>query len=162
MTEHGLQRRIGCADRELQARHLIESHRCEAVLGLLIELHIETTLHRDDLPEHDIGTRLTGVNYELTAGEESTLGAPWFRTFANPEDALRRDFTVNGMFFDPIKEQLLDYVGGQADLQNRVLRAIGDPGLRFQEDKLRLLRAVRVATRFDLVIEPATAEAETR
>lgn len=75
------------------------------------------------------------------------------------EDALRRDFTVNGMFFDPIKEQLLDYVGGQADLQNRVLRAIGDPHVRFEEDKLRLLRAVRVATRFDLALEPATAAA---
>lgn len=75
------------------------------------------------------------------------------------EDALRRDFTVNGMFFDPIKQQLLDYVGGQADLQNRVLRAIGDPRVRFEEDKLRLLRAVRVATRFDLALEPATAAA---
>src|SRR5262249_22069449 len=65
------------------------------------------------------------------------------------EDALRRDFTVNGMFYDPIKGHLIDYVGGQDDLHARILRAIGDPALRFQEDKLRLLRAVRIATRFE-------------
>src|SRR5438477_159707 len=75
------------------------------------------------------------------------------------EDALRRDFTINGMFFDPLKGELLDYVGGQADLQARVLRAIGDPAVRFTEDKLRLLRAVRIATRFGLTIDPATAAA---
>jgi poly(A) polymerase len=75
------------------------------------------------------------------------------------EDALRRDFTVNGMFFDPIKSQLLDYVGGQDDLHARILRAIGDPERRFQEDKLRLLRAVRIATRFELAIEPGTEAA---
>lgn len=75
------------------------------------------------------------------------------------EDALRRDFTVNGMFFDPIKSELIDYVGGQADLHARILRAIGDAHLRFEEDKLRLLRAVRVATRYELTLEPATAAA---
>jgi poly(A) polymerase len=75
------------------------------------------------------------------------------------EDALRRDFTINGMFFDPLEGRLIDYVGGQQDLQARVLRAIGDPAARFGEDKLRLLRAVRFATRFDLAIEPATEAA---
>ncbi len=78
------------------------------------------------------------------------------------EDALRRDFTVNGMFFDPIKSERIDYVGGQEDLQRRLLCAIGDPFVRFEEDKLRLLRGVRVATRFDLTIEPQTAEAIKR
>jgi poly(A) polymerase len=75
------------------------------------------------------------------------------------EDALRRDFTINGMFFDPIKGELLDYVGGRDDLEAKRLRAIGDPAVRFAEDKLRLLRAVRMAIRFDLTIEPATWEA---
>src|ERR1043165_51831 len=75
------------------------------------------------------------------------------------EDALRRDFTVNGMFYDPIKGQLHDYINGQADLHARILRAIGEPTLRFREDKLRLLRAVRIATRFELAIEPATESA---
>jgi poly(A) polymerase len=75
------------------------------------------------------------------------------------EDALRRDFTINGMFFDPIKRELHDFVGGQADLHARILRAIGEPMLRFDEDKLRLLRAIRIATRFELAIEPATEAA---
>jgi poly(A) polymerase len=78
------------------------------------------------------------------------------------EDAERRDFTINGMFFDPLESQLIDYVGGQADLQARMLRAIGDPTLRFAEDKLRMLRAIRIATRFDLTIEPATSDAIQR
>jgi poly(A) polymerase len=75
------------------------------------------------------------------------------------EDAERRDFTINGMFFDPIENKLIDYVGGQADLRAKVLRAIGDPALRFAEDKLRMLRAVRFATRFELAVDPATADA---
>ncbi|HTU22561.1 MAG TPA: CCA tRNA nucleotidyltransferase [Gemmataceae bacterium] len=75
------------------------------------------------------------------------------------EDALRRDFTINGMFFDPLDNRLIDYVGGQDDLRARVLRAIGDPVQRFNEDKLRMLRAVRMATRFELEIDAATADA---
>lgn len=75
------------------------------------------------------------------------------------EDALRRDFTINGMFFDPLTETLHDYVDGQADLRARILRAIGEPRHRFEEDKLRMLRAVRLAARFDLTLEPATAAA---
>jgi len=75
------------------------------------------------------------------------------------EDAQRRDFTINGMFFDPLENRLIDYVGGQEDLRRRVLRAIGNAPARFSEDKLRLLRGVRLATRFDLNIEPATRAA---
>jgi poly(A) polymerase len=72
------------------------------------------------------------------------------------EDAQRRDFTVNGMFFDPLTETVIDYVGGQEDLKRKVLRAIGKPAERFQEDKLRLLRAVRFATVLGFEIEPET------
>jgi poly(A) polymerase len=75
------------------------------------------------------------------------------------EDAERRDFTINGMFFDPLEDRLIDYVGGRDDLQARVLRAIGDPRVRFAEDKLRTLRGIRIATRFGLTIEPNTAAA---
>jgi poly(A) polymerase len=75
------------------------------------------------------------------------------------EDALRRDFTINGMFFEPVEGRLIDYVGGQHDLGAKVLRAIGEPRERFAEDKLRMLRAVRFATRFELAIDPATHEA---
>jgi poly(A) polymerase len=72
------------------------------------------------------------------------------------EDAQRRDFTINGIFYDPIADQLIDYVGGEADLRAKVLRAIGDPAARFNEDHLRLLRAIRFATRFHFKIETAT------
>ncbi len=72
------------------------------------------------------------------------------------EDALRRDFTVNGLFYDPIDKKIIDYVDGQKDLKARRLRAIGNPAKRFEEDALRLLRAVRFASRFDLKIEAKT------
>jgi poly(A) polymerase len=81
-------------------------------------------------------------------------------SFSSPRlDAERRDFTINGMFFDPESGTVIDYVGGQADLQDRVLRAIGDPSARFREDKLRLLRAARFAARFGLTFDPATRAA---
>jgi poly(A) polymerase len=75
------------------------------------------------------------------------------------EDAKRRDFTINGMFLDPLEGKVIDYVGGRTDLDARVLRAIGNPAHRFAEDKLRMLRAVRMATRFDLTVEADTADA---
>lgn len=75
------------------------------------------------------------------------------------EDARRRDFTVNGMFYDPIDDQLIDYVGGQDDLKKKILRAIGDPPKRFAEDHLRMLRAVRFAHTLGFTIEPATRAA---
>lgn len=71
-------------------------------------------------------------------------------------DARRRDFTVNGLFYDPVEEKILDFVGGQDDLKTAFLRAIGDPSERFAEDKLRLLRAVRFATTLGFSIDPAT------
>jgi poly(A) polymerase len=77
--------------------------------------------------------------------------------FATAEaDARRRDFTINGLFFDPVGEKVLDYVGGLADLEARVVRAIGDPRERFAEDKLRLLRGVRFAAWFGFELERAT------
>jgi len=81
-------------------------------------------------------------------------------TFSTPaEDAARRDFTINGLFYDPVDDRVLDYVGGQDDLARRLLRAIGDPYERFAEDKLRLLRAVRFAAAFEFAIEERTREA---
>jgi poly(A) polymerase len=72
------------------------------------------------------------------------------------EDAARRDFTINGMFLDPIEDRVIDYVGGRDDLARGIVRAIGDPAARLDEDKLRMLRAVRLAARLDFAIEPAT------
>ncbi len=80
--------------------------------------------------------------------------------FATAEqDAQRRDFTINGLFFDPIENRVIDYVGGRDDLAARRLRAIGDPAARFGEDHLRLLRAVRFAARFGLDIDALTGTA---
>jgi len=74
-------------------------------------------------------------------------------------DALRRDFTINGLFLDPVTNQVIDYVGGRVDLRDRIIRAIGDPRARFGEDRLRLLRAVRFAARLGFTIEPGTLAA---
>lgn len=83
--------------------------------------------------------------------------------FATPqEDARRRDFTINGLFYDPLEDRIIDFVDGQADLSARRLRAIGQADERFSEDHLRLLRAVRFAARFGLSIEPDTAAAIAR
>ncbi len=72
------------------------------------------------------------------------------------EDAIRRDFTVNGLFYDPFEKKVLDFVNGQADIKNRMIRAIGNPKERFEEDKLRLLRAVRFASSLQFEIETNT------
>lgn len=74
------------------------------------------------------------------------------------EDASRRDFTINGMFYDPLEDRVIDYVGGKADIEKGVIRAIGDPYARFTEDRLRMIRAVRFASRFGFHIDPETEE----
>jgi len=72
------------------------------------------------------------------------------------EDASRRDFTINGMFYDPLEKKVIDYVNGQSDLDKKLVRTIGKPDERFGEDYLRMLRAVRFSTQLDFTIEPAT------
>jgi len=81
-------------------------------------------------------------------------------TFSGPEqDAHRRDFTINGLFYDPAAERLIDYVHGRKDIKNRLIRTIGNPAMRFAEDKLRMLRAIRLACSLDFKIAPGTWEA---
>lgn len=72
------------------------------------------------------------------------------------EDAQRRDFTINGLFFDPLENQVIDYVEGRADLGKRLLRAIGNPEARFEEDHLRIFRAIRFAVELEFEIDPTT------
>jgi tRNA nucleotidyltransferase/poly(A) polymerase len=102
---------------------------------------IEVATFRTDLEYRD-GRRPEGVKFATA-----------------DEDARRRDFTINGLFQDPIENRIIDYVAGQADLQARVIRAIGNADERFAEDHLRLLRAVRFASRLGFNIEPSTAAA---
>ena len=100
---------------------------------------VEVATFRSDLDYSD-GRRPNAVHFE-----------------SSPEkDVLRRDFTINALLLDPDTKDVLDYVGGRADLDARIVRAIGDPVRRFQEDHLRLLRAVRFAARLGFSIEPAT------
>jgi len=80
--------------------------------------------------------------------------------FSSPEeDAKRRDFTINGMFYDPVAEEVIDFVGGRADIAAKLVRAIGDPAQRFAEDRLRMLRAARFATVLDYKIDSQTWDA---
>ena len=96
-------------------------------------------------------------------------------TFSDPQtDAARRDFTINALFLDPLappdpttlshppQGKIIDFVNGLADIRAKVLRAVGDPDARFKEDDLRVLRAIRFAARFNLVIDPATSAAIRR
>lgn len=102
-----------------------------------------------------------GIPFEV-ATFRSDIGSedgrhPSHIVFTDAEhDALRRDFTINGMFYDPLSDKVFDYVSGRKDLAAKVVRAIGDPASRFGEDYLRLLRAVRFTARFEFAIEEAT------
>lgn len=75
------------------------------------------------------------------------------------EDAVRRDFTINGLFYDPVKKKVIDYVGGQKDIQNKIIRFIGEPHERIKEDHLRLLRAIRFSNKFGFSYDSRTEEA---
>jgi len=81
-------------------------------------------------------------------------------TFSDPEsDAQRRDFTVNALFYDPVRQEVIDYVSGLDDIGRRLIRAVGEPLTRFQEDHLRLLRAVRFAATLEFTMDEATSRA---
>jgi tRNA nucleotidyltransferase/poly(A) polymerase len=105
-----------------------------------------------------------GMNFEVATFRSDDVyldgRRPASVKFSSPEeDAKRRDFTINGMFFDPAKNEVLDFVGGRADLDAKLVRAIGDPAQRFAEDRLRMLRAVRFATVLDYKIDKQTWDA---
>jgi poly(A) polymerase len=108
------------------------------------------------------GEQVEVAMFRSEAGYEDGRHPTEVRFTTPAEDASRRDFTINGMFYDPLKEQVIDYVEGQADLARRIIRTIGDPQERFSEDYLRLLRAIRFSTQLGFAIEPATYEAIRR
>src|SRR6202022_511550 len=105
-----------------------------------------------------------GVNFEVATFRSDDVYVDGRRPvsvhFSSPqEDAKRRDFTINGMFLDPVANEVIDFVGGRADLEAKLVRAIGDPAQRFSEDRLRMLRAVRFATVLDYKIDNQTWDA---
>jgi poly(A) polymerase len=116
--------------------------------------HFGVVLVRDSGAQVEVATFRSDRDY--TDGRHPTS----VRFESDPrEDVLRRDFTINGLMMDAETGAVLDFVGGQADLERRVVRAIGDPEIRFREDHLRLLRAVRFAARLGFAIDPATMDA---
>lgn len=96
-----------------------------------------------------------GSETDPPVGHENTFGTP-------EEDAFRRDFTVNALFYDIATFALIDYVGGLADLEARIVRSIGDPHVRFVEDPVRMLRAIALAARLDFRIDPPILDAIAR
>jgi poly(A) polymerase len=112
------------------------------IILVIVDGHeYEVATFRQDIDYKD-GRRPTRV--EFTSAEE---------------DAKRRDFTINGMFYNPLTKEVLDYVGGKEDLALKVIRAIGNPHQRIQEDRLRMIRAVRLSCRFRFQIDPETERA---
>jgi poly(A) polymerase len=106
---------------------------------------IETaTFRRDPGADEDTG--------DLLIRHDNVFGEPF-------EDAIRRDFTINGLFYDIEHEEVIDYVGGMADVERHLLRMIGDPIVRFREDPVRILRAIKFSARLDLGIDPELYDA---
>ena len=100
----------------------------------------------------------SGANAKKDLPENLILSDNSFGTAE--EDAWRRDFTVNALFFDPVKNELIDFTGqGVEDIRNRVVRAIGNPGLRFEEDPVRMLRALKLIGQYDFTMDSATENA---
>ncbi len=112
---------------------------------------IETSTFRKQ-PDETVQIADENAPGALYQNSDNTFGTP-------EEDAKRRDFTVNGLFYDIKTFDIIDYVGGLHDLDQRTLRAIGDPNVRFREDPVRMMRAVRLAARLDLTIEKKTYRA---
>jgi len=108
------------------------------------------------------GEQVEVATFRSEAGYEDGRHPTEVRFTSAAEDASRRDFTINGMFYDPLKEQVIDYVDGQTDLTRRIIRTIGDPQERLREDYLRMLRAIRFSTQLGFAIEPATYKAVRR
>jgi len=115
------------------------------------------------LPPRKSGAQQVEVATFRTEGPYLDGRRPEAVEFTTPEeDASRRDFTINGMFYDPLAEEVRDFVGGERDIRRSIVRAIGDPQERMNEDKLRMLRAVRFAATLEFELEHDTAEAIRR
>ncbi|MGD0366687.1 MAG: CCA tRNA nucleotidyltransferase, partial [Acidobacteriaceae bacterium] len=148
----------------------------DAVLNLFprtfaVGAHFGVVLVCDDVPDADgksqeIVTEVATYRSDVAYLDGRHPAEVRFSTSAQ-EDVLRRDFTINGMMFDPVLHRqtcnltsaVLDYVGGKNDLRDGIIRAIGEPHRRFEEDKLRMLRAIRFAARFNFTIEAETERA---
>jgi poly(A) polymerase len=131
--------------------------------GKIIEVATFRRDPRDDDPavdhvEDEDGMRL--VPQRRQVDEQADLLIRHDNAFGEPhEDALRRDFTINGLFYDLERDEVIDYVGGVLDVRAHTVRTIGDPAIRFREDPIRILRAVKFCARLDLGIDPEMYDA---
>jgi poly(A) polymerase len=125
--------------------------------ALLVGAHFGVVIVRSETAEVEVATFRSDHSYL----DGRRPAAVEFETDPR-QDVLRRDFTINGLLLDPDGGEVLDFVGGRADLAARTIRAIGDPEVRFGEDRLRMLRAIRFAARLGFAIEPATFAAIER
>lgn len=100
----------------------------------------------------EVATFRSGENTDLLITRDNTWGSP-------EEDAMRRDFTINGLFYDPETNQVIDYVGGWEDIHNRVLKSIGDPIVRFKQDPVRMIRLLKFKARFNFHIHESCQKA---
>jgi len=107
-----------------------------------------------DKHKFDVATFRLEINYKDGRHPETII-----QPTTAEKDAQRRDFTINALFYDPLEDKVIDYVDGQEDLKNKIIRAVGNPYERFEEDKLRMLRAVRFATKLNFTIEEKTKQA---
>jgi poly(A) polymerase len=107
--------------------------------------------------------RLIPSRSAVTEGDDADLLITNDNFFGGPhEDAIRRDFTINGLFYDLERGEVIDFVGGVADLEEHLLRTIGDPNVRFREDPVRILRAIKFSARLDMGLDPDVYEAMVR
>ncbi|MCB9597089.1 MAG: polynucleotide adenylyltransferase PcnB [Sandaracinaceae bacterium] len=114
---------------------------------------IETaTFRRDPSADDDDDDARRREDVDLLIRHDNVFGEPW-------EDAMRRDFTINGLFYDSEANTVIDYVGGMPDIRGRVVRTIGQPDVRFREDPVRILRAIKFSARLDLGIDPPVYDA---
>ncbi|MCA9606929.1 MAG: polynucleotide adenylyltransferase PcnB [Myxococcales bacterium] len=116
---------------------------------------IETATFRRDPSEEDLDEDedlRKRDDLDLLIRHDNVFGEPW-------EDAMRRDFTINGLFYDSEANTVIDYVGGMPDIRGRVVRTIGQPDVRFREDPVRILRAIKFSARLDLGIDPPVYDA---
>jgi poly(A) polymerase len=127
---------------------------------LVPDLSSDERLPDSGIPLRSIGKAIEVATFRCDVAYSDGRHPDEVRFSQDPrEDVQRRDFTINGMMLDPATNNVLDFVGGRDDLKAGIVRAIGDPERRFTEDKLRMLRAVRFAARFDYQIDPATMAA---
>ncbi len=168
---------VGTSARPRQVKHLFRNSRIigrrfrlvHVVFGKkVIEVATFRSQHAPSEPEQ-VDEAAAGENPPVVDGPEQEqeqdrdLLIRNDNVFGTPvEDAFRRDFTVNALFYDPETAQVIDHVGGLADLERRVLRTIGDPDIRFKEDPVRIVRAVKFAARLHFAIDPATFDAMIR